>query len=130
MFPDRMVCGFRPADRSNGGRDETHSSGFVWLGKPHTHKHVPSDYSVASLESQNQQRHTKSHSHFTPSHTHLRKRQTTLGICGFVLLSVMIVKQDLRIRSLTIGGHASNNPHMIMKRLAFPVVYFVKHRLP
>lgn len=92
LFPDGMVCGFRPADRSN---DETHSAGSVWLGKPHTHTHT---HSVASLESQNQQRHVQSHSHFTHSHTHLRKRQTTLGICVFVLISVMIVKPDLRVK--------------------------------
>lgn len=40
LFPDRMVCGFGPADRSNGGRDETCSSGSAWLAKPHTCTHT------------------------------------------------------------------------------------------
>lgn len=94
-----------------------HSSGSVWIGKPHTH--APSDYSVASLESQNQQKHIQSHSHFTPSHTHLRKRPTTLEICGFVL-SVLVVKQD----NISLCN-ANNNLHVIVKRLTFRFLYCI-----
>ena len=40
LFPDGMVCGFRPADRSNGGRDETHT---------HTHTHTHTQWLLCCL---------------------------------------------------------------------------------
>jgi len=77
LFPDGMVCGFRPADRSRGGRDETQFQISVASQTTHT---VSDDY-VASLGSH---KCIRSHSYFTHSHTrtHLRKRR----YCGILWL--------------------------------------------
>lgn len=43
LDPDRMVCGCRPAEKTNGGRDETCSRGSGCLAKPpytYTHAHT------------------------------------------------------------------------------------------
>lgn len=105
-----MVCGFRPADRSNGGRDETLSS-----PQTHTHTKTHSDYSVASL----------SHTHIShpPTHTHRHTPEKKTNYFGNLwLLSAMIGKPDLRRGSLTAGSRANNSLHRIMKRLTFPVM--------
>lgn len=49
--------------------------GSVLRAKPHTHIHTLSDHSVASLESHNQHKHIRSHSHFTHSHTLQEKKK-------------------------------------------------------
>lgn len=48
LFPDWMVCGFRLADRSNGGRDETQLRICVACQTTHTQTHTQT-YRVTTL---------------------------------------------------------------------------------
>lgn len=87
LFPDRMVCGFGPADRSNGGRDETWSFGSVWLTKPHTctdmHRHARTrtarEWLVGGFTwiTQPAETHSVALAFHTLPHTHTPKKKTS-----------------------------------------------------
>lgn len=55
----------------------------------------------------------------THTHTHLRKRQATLGICGFVLISEIIVGQHFWIKCLTYEYHANTNSYIDCQTATF-----------
>lgn len=63
----------------------------------------------------------------TPTHTHLRKRQATLGICGFVLISEMIVGQHFWIKCLTNKYHANTNSYIDCQTATFLFFFLITH---
>ncbi len=99
LFPDWMVCGFMPADRSNGGRDEKHSS------ESHTQTHR-----VTTLLNHRTDRDTFSHTHISHTPTHTWEKDKLLLQCVVLLISVTIGKQ-----CLTNDYQAKTDQHKIMK---------------
>lgn len=100
-----MVCGFRPADRGNGERDETHTELRVaWL-MTDTHTRWLLCYLTQVTE---QTGNTHSVTFYTLPHTHLRKKTNYFENRIFVHLQWWLWN---RIRKLNLWCHTSNNLH-------------------